>query len=465
MRSFFRPLFSSKPVQIRATPKPITPFGGQISFICFLEKIGLVHELIAAIPFVLTSPNAIPPAQTLIAFICAVVVGAKRFAHADWLRHDKVLHEMLALKRFPGTDTIRNFFLRFTQADIETSWRRLWKWVLPHFLMPPHGFSLDLDSTVFQRSGNQQGAKKGYNPKRPGRNSHHPLLAVLAEAHCVLHAWLRSGNTASGSGVIAFLKEALSLTPAGWVIRCIRADSGFFDQGLFSFLEERSIAYIVVAKMTTQVKRRAAGKMHWKRIDGTFSVGHFFAKLYGWDRKRRFIVIRERVQESEKKKSRDRRRLGHTLFDIPAYTYRVFVTNRPDDGVVIWRDYNQRAVVEQRIEEIKTEMHADGFCLKDFYATESAFLATLFTFNLLSLYQKAIDPQAKYQQPSTLRASIFLGGAILGGGGRKKAVILSEAWGGLKKHIPLIETVLAWVKPTSPKFVLRGWKRLIKCPT
>jgi len=41
-------------------------------------------------------------------------------------------------------------------------------------------------------------------------------------------------------------------------------------------------------------------------------------------------------------------------------------------------------VIEQRIEELKAELHADGFCMKEFYATESAFLAVLFTFNLLT---------------------------------------------------------------------------------
>jgi len=67
---------------------------------------------------------------------------------------------------------------------------------------------LDLDSTVFQRSGQQEGARRGYNPSRPGRHSHHPLLAFLAEAPLVLHAWLRSGNTGSARGVTAFLTEA-----------------------------------------------------------------------------------------------------------------------------------------------------------------------------------------------------------------------------------------------------------------
>lgn len=37
---------------------------------------------------------------------------------------------------------------------------------------------------------------------------------------------------------------------------------------------------------------------------------------------------------------------------------------------------------KQRIEELKHDLAADGFCLQPFFATESAFLAVLFTFNL-----------------------------------------------------------------------------------
>ena len=90
---------------------------------------------------------------------------------------------------------IRNFFLRFTPAHIEAFWRPLWRWLLGLMACPKAGFSLELDSTVFCREGSQEGAAKGYNPRRKWRKSHHPLMAVLAEAPFILHGWLRSGNT------------------------------------------------------------------------------------------------------------------------------------------------------------------------------------------------------------------------------------------------------------------------------
>ena len=79
--------------------------------------------------------------------------------------------------------------------------------------------------------------------------SHHPILAVLAEAPFILHGWLRSGNTEAARGVVPFLQEALVLLPEGMWIRCVRADSGFFEEALLSFLEERKLPYLVVARM------------------------------------------------------------------------------------------------------------------------------------------------------------------------------------------------------------------------
>lgn len=61
-----------------------------------------------------------PPAYTLVAFFFSVIVGASHFAYSDWLRADKALHAIPDVPQFPGTETIRNFFLRFSQASVES---------------------------------------------------------------------------------------------------------------------------------------------------------------------------------------------------------------------------------------------------------------------------------------------------------------------------------------------------------
>lgn len=444
MHTIITPLFGKAKVKLAHTPRAVTPFGGLASFIAFLQQCGFVQQVESHMPWQVSSPNAIPLVHTLTAFLIGVTTGARRFAHTEWARADRALHALLGIPRWPGADTVRGLFHRFTQSTIQSFWRPLWVWLLGLVSCPAGGFSLDLDSTVFQRAGHQQGAAKGYNPRRPGRKSHHPLLAVLAEVPLVLHGWLRSGNAGAARGVVAFLSEALALLPEGWTIRCVRADSGFFEEALLSFLEQLSLPYLVVARLTTQLKRKAAAIRDWQLVDENYAVGEFKAQLQGWSKERRFIVVRERVRE-------DKAAVGRKLIDVPGYTFRIWVTNRTEDPMVLWRDYNGRATIEQRIEELKNDLAADDFCTQNFWATEAAFLAVLLTFNLLSLYQRRATPQSNYRQPATLRAAVFVCGAILGRSGRQVVLHLSAAWGGLDKHKPLVETILQWRKSTPPK--------------
>jgi hypothetical protein len=337
-------LFGQTKLILDETPKAISPFGGLASFISFLGQIGFARQVQQHLPFAEPiSNNAIPLPHSLAAFMLSVVCGAQRFAHCEWLRADRVLHAMLGLGRFPSDDTIRNFFRRFTQAHIQTFWRPLWRWLLRLLACPKAGFALDLDSTVFCREGQQEGARKGFNPRRKGRHSHHPLLAVLAEAPFILHGWLRSGNTGPARGVVPFLQEALALLPEGMWIRTVRADSGFFDGSFLDFLEERGLLYVVVARLTATLKRKCAGLQEWTALDDHHAAGEFTLKLLGWSKERRFVVIRERIRESKAA-------VGRTLLDVPGYTFRVWVTNRNEGGLALWRDYNGRACVERGAE-------------------------------------------------------------------------------------------------------------------
>jgi hypothetical protein len=454
------PLFGEAKLVLDETPKAITPFGGLASFIAFLGQLGYVDQLKATLPFAEpTSNNAIPLAHVFTAFLTAVVTGARRFAHTQWLRADHALHSMLGMERFPSDDTIRNFFLRFSQPTVEAFWRPVWKWSLKKLPQCSEGFHLDLDSTVFQRSGQQEGAAKGYNPSRPGRKSHHPLLAVLAEAPFILHGWLRSGNTVASSGALGFLRETSALLPQALKIKCVRADSGFFEQAILQFLEERGWPYIIVAKMTYYLRRRCLGIKEWAVVDENYSVAEFSHQIQNWPKALRFVVVRERVRESKEA-------LGSKLIEVPGYTFRIWVSSRSEAPMEIWRAYNGRACVEQRIEELKAELAAQGFCLHSFWATEAAFLAVLFAFNLLSLYQQTTRAAQPYMQPATLRSAVFLAGAVLGWAGNAMVLRLSAAWGGLKKHKPLIECVLKMNDATSPKLVPFDTPPILDgCPT
>ncbi|MBV9084961.1 MAG: toll/interleukin-1 receptor domain-containing protein [Acidobacteriaceae bacterium] len=52
----------------------------------------------------------------------------------------------------------------------------------------------------------------------------------------------------------------------------------------------------------------------------------------------------------------------------------------------------------------------------------------------------------------TLRTQVLTRGAILGRAGRRLVLHLSQSWGGLKTRSALLDNILRWQIPTSPKF-------------
>jgi len=447
MESEVTQIFGGRKVVLNETDRALTPFGGMVVFLEFLNKIGFVKKVIECMPVTHRSPNSIPPAQTYIAFLISVAAGARRFAQTSWLRGDRALHGLLGINRFPSDDTIRNLFLRFGMGEVQRFFEPMTEWMMERLPQCAEGHSLDLDSTVFARHGQQQqGAMKGYNPGRPGRLSHHPLLAVLAEIHFVMHGWLRSGNTGTGRGVTEFLKETLALWGDRGLLRVVRADAGFFDKELFTFLEERKIAYIVVARLTKWVKREVTRIVDWRDLDENYAVGECAIQLMGWDKPRRFVAVRERIRDSKPS-------VGKKLIDLPEYTFRVLVTSLPAPPEEIWRDYNHRADMENRIAELKHDLGADRFCLKDFYATDAVFRSVLLLFNLLSEFRRA-SGIAQHKEPGTLRSQVFLCGAELKHEGGEIIFSLATGWGGLKRRISLLTSILNWVFTISPKLAL-----------
>ena len=430
-------LLSNERLILRETQRAVTPFGGIAVCLSFLGKIGFADAVRQHMPIRWKSPNQIEPTSTFTALLMSVLVGARRFAHASLLRGDRALHALLGRERFPPDDTIRNLFRRFTMGQVQRFYEPLAEWLMQRLPRCQAGYTLDLDSTVFERYGKQEGSLQGHNPRKPGRPSHHPLLAVLSEAHFLLHGWLRSGNCGTGRGVEEFLKEALALWGQREKIRLLRADSGFFDDKLLSFLEQRLLPYIVVAKLTPWVKRAAQRVVQGTILDDDYAVSELRLQLHGWNVERRFVVIREQVREG-------RDSVGRKLIDVPGYTFRIFVTSGEAAPEDIWRDYNRRADMENRMAELKHDLGADGFCLKPFAPCYSC--STCWP----SFSAPPACRSIASRPPFALRSLTC--GAILGRAGRRLVLHLSQSWGGLKTRNPLLDSILAWQMPTSPKF-------------
>mgnify|MGYP005849948889 FL=1 len=70
-------------------------------------------------------------------------------------------------------------------------------------------FTLDFNSSIFTRYSQQEGAVKGYTPHKPGRASHYPLIAFVADSWMVANFWLRRGDAHAANNFYRFWKIRL----------------------------------------------------------------------------------------------------------------------------------------------------------------------------------------------------------------------------------------------------------------
>jgi hypothetical protein len=180
--------------------------------------------------------------------------------------------------------------------------------------------TLDLDSHVETVYGNQQWAKVGYNPKKPGRKSFHPILCFIGETRDFLWGRFRPGNRYTGQGAVGFLMECLKRLPGEVKEIFLRADSGFFDNEFLRNAERRGIKYAIAAKLYSTIQTMLGG-ITYRNIGGGIEIGESYYQGYKWKEARRMVVIREEIKEGMKGKKQPK------LFELKEYSYQVIVTN------------------------------------------------------------------------------------------------------------------------------------------
>ncbi len=376
--------------------REVTAWGGLALFKQMLDSMGFRE---AAADWGLPQPKSnrgYAPVQLLEQFIVSIWCGACRFAHAETVRMD----DMLTNERVQA-EAYRWFFGKISALQRIT---------------------LDVDSTVITRNGEQEGAARGYNPSRHGRPSHHPLLAFVAEARMVANFWLRPGNVHSANNILQFLESTLHHLDDK-IVGLLRADSGFFDEAILTALEGKRIPYIIAARLTRPLQRTIYQTTGWWALETGLELTECRYQAAGWRAPRRLIVVRQSVKRKQAP--------GKTLAlfaddpDIQGWRYGAFVTSLELPMVEVWRTYRGRADCENRIKELKADFGLDAFNLRDFWATEAALGFAMLAYNLMSLFRQAVLRSRVQHTLSTLHGLVLAIGASWHKGAGQNRLMLS----------------------------------------
>ena len=382
-------------------------------------------------PVVETSPNSKGVASKLIKFGLTVLVGGNRFSHTIFLGDSNHIYERLfGLKKMVKSSTaITRLFNKIKTFEdsmklSESLWSYTFNEIIPFKKIQSD--YLNFDSKVITRYGEQEGAEVGYNPKKKGRVSHHPNMAFLNESKYIVNFWNRSGNSSSGNGVVEFLKETLTRLGDRLSIKACICDSGYYKIDLLKHLESIQIDYIVGVPFYQTLQRVFLEQKDWLEVEEGLCVTsfEFEHKSKNWDKKRRYILIRQDKKLKEKAKGKQLN-LFKEDDDLSKYRYTCLITSLSDSPLEVWRTYRKRANDENIIKENTYDFGLEGFSLNNFYATEAAMLIRILFYNLINFFRNEILPEKeKKSRLQTLRYKYLVIPAQMGSDGRKMVLRL-----------------------------------------
>ena len=122
-----------------------------------------------------------------------------------------------------------------------------------------------------------------------------------------VNAWLRPGDSSSSNNIYNFLTETFRIINPDR-IGLVRADSGFWGDKFFNFLEGKHLNYITSVKINALLKQEIFNIRHWLTVDNGIQIAEINYRAKSWKKSRRIIVVRQSVVIRPKA-------MGKTLFN------------------------------------------------------------------------------------------------------------------------------------------------------
>lgn len=408
------------------TGKNLTRFGGAGLIRRFFKRHKIEKTLQARVKIEGRRESKYSVGKMFVSILYGIFLGYSRPSHMEVLSTDKVFQKVAGLFDFPVQSTISRFlnslkvgvahqiaFLNFTLLmKFRDGFKRF------------KAITLDLDSHVTPVYGNQQRAGVGYNPKKRGRKSYHPLLCFVGETRDYIGGLFRNGRHHTSYNAIPFLKGIIKKLPFHIEKIRVRADSGFFSLKMLKFLIKKSIEFYIVVPMQPWVQKKIRHIHSWKGIGRGVEVAEceFVVSKYI---NIRMVIIRQIVRKEESPK----KQLNLLNIEDVIYDYQVIVTNSSCLPEEVWRFYNKRACCENFIKEGIYGVGLDKVVSHSYAGNYTWFELLMLAYNLINFFKEEVLNQKKVKEMvQTIRDQLFLIPGKLTTTGKRWILKLESTW-------------------------------------
>ncbi len=259
--------------------------------------------------------------------------------------------------------------------------------------------TIDIDSSVKSVYGNQEGVAKGYNDKKRGSKSYHPLLAFISNYKLVAHTWLRSGDSYTANGVDVFVQQILSKLPKNIKSVFFRMDSGFFDNQLMEMLENLGHEYLIKVKFKNMYQLFKT--LHYEKTDNPhYEISELDYPFTVKDENNKDIKVCRLLRVIREIKFKSIGKLGEEIIE---YEYFSLCSNLKGKSTMdIYEIYKKRGECENWIEQVKNHLMAGSTLTDNFWANDILWQLSVYAYNL-SVKMRIKNKKLFKQEHNTFR--------------------------------------------------------------
>ena len=281
--------------------------------------------------------------DNLLQMIYMIIAGYFEDDASDELTNDPVFKAVLDKEALASQPTISRFFNRMDEDTLNqflAIGRILRKKI--YSIQMPEAVVLDLDSTLLEAYGKQEGRAFNYHYQS---NGYHPLVCYDGITGDLIKIQLRDGTQYSCTGVVDFLQPVLDeyLNDYPAIKLLLRGDSGFATPELYKQCEENGTSYVIRLKENKTLRSKAEDledKLDEitknNKVDYAVVYGEFMYQAGSWPYERRVVC---KVEKPENQM---------------VYMYTFIVTNMDSSPEYLIKFYCKRGLMENFIKESKS---------------------------------------------------------------------------------------------------------------
>lgn len=316
---------------------------------------------------------------------------------ADELTNEPVMTAILEKHALASQPTLSRFFNRMGQDSLEQLnqiIRELRKVI--YSIQKPESMLFDIDSTLLNTYGNQEGEGFNYHYHAHG---YHPLLCYDGLTGDLLKAELRDGTQYCGKEADRFMKSLLDefLCDFPGMPLYLRGDSGFASPELYEVLEDKNCKYAIRLKENAKLRELAEEEdqalyraTKYNQVDYAVEYGEFLYQAGSWSHPRRVVFKIEKP------------------YGQMVHLYTFIVTTMEMAPYQVIRFYCGRGKMENYIKEGKSGFDFASVSSSPKVVNANRLMVHALAYNLFNWFRRvALAANMRKQQIDTIRLKLM----------------------------------------------------------